>query len=292
MTRRYINRKGSQTFHAGGETYKEPRHPYRVTDIGTHTKTYKNTEDTEGWKAQQICTHPHTHTDSGESDTDSHTQPRKSQGRRKTGYAQRHGRTDTQEPQRREHRHAQTHTDTHRHTRRYWGGAGASNPPQSRAPPRGPAIQGATSDQASRRLQIRSALSPPAGSGDPPPLPSAPAPLRAGAPLREGPGPPHSGLRGSTCACPGATLPNPLPGEPRLHWDPGGRRHSLLGRHSLQRDPAACARSAGDGPDGCQAWRAPESASRSRQPFVPQCRGPLCPGWPGTCPCQARPTDC
>lgn len=112
-----------------------------------------------------------------------------------------------EEPQRREHPYAQTHTDTHRHTRRYWAGAGASNPPQSRAPPRGPAAQGATSDQASRRLQIRSALSPPAGSGDPPPLPSAPAPLRANAPLREGLGLLRSGSQGQSAPASGLHRP-------------------------------------------------------------------------------------
>lgn len=42
-------------------------HPHRVTDTGTHTKTYKTTEDTEAWKDPQI----HTYTDAGESDLDS-----------------------------------------------------------------------------------------------------------------------------------------------------------------------------------------------------------------------------
>ena len=71
------------------------------------------------------------------------------------------------EPQRREHRNAQTHTHTQIPTDIHAGigiGRELSNPPQSRAPPRGPAAQGATSYQASRRLQIRSALSPPAFS--------------------------------------------------------------------------------------------------------------------------------
>lgn len=74
-----------------------------------------------------------------------------------------------------------TSTGAHRHTRGCWRGAGVPNPAQSLAPPWGPTAQGATSDQASRRLQIRSALSPPAGSGDPPPVPSAPARLRTAA---------------------------------------------------------------------------------------------------------------
>lgn len=72
-----------------------------------------------------------------------------------------------------------------------------ANPPQSRAPPgTPPPAQGATSDQASCRLQIRSALSPPAGSGDPPSEPSIPARLRAAAPQPEGPEPPSIGSRG------------------------------------------------------------------------------------------------
>lgn len=97
---------------------------------------------------------------------------------------------------RRERGHTQTHSDTHLHTRRYWGGAVTANPPQSRAPPGAPPAQGATSDQASLRLQIRSALSPLAGSGDPPSEPSIPAWLRAAAPQPEGPKPPSSGSRG------------------------------------------------------------------------------------------------
>lgn len=68
-----------------------------------------------------------------------------------------------------------------------------ANPPQSRAPPGGPEAQGATSDQASCKPQIRSALSPPAGSGDPPSVPSTPTRLRAAAPLPEGLGPPCRG---------------------------------------------------------------------------------------------------
>lgn len=79
-----------------------------------------------------------------------------------------------------------------------------ANPPQSRAPPGGPEAQGATSDQASCKLQIRSALSPPAGSGDPPSLPSTPTRLRAAAPLPEGPGPPCRGSPGAASSCPGA----------------------------------------------------------------------------------------
>lgn len=100
--------------------------------------------------------------------------------------------------------HTQIPTDTQAGT---GIGREPSNPPQSRAPPRGPAAQGATSDQASGRLQIRSALSPPAGSGDPPPVPSAPASLRAAAPFREGPGPPRSGSRDQPAPAPGPHRP-------------------------------------------------------------------------------------
>lgn len=116
------------------------------------------------------------------------------------------------------HTHARAQIPTDRHA-----GTGVgrelSNPPQSRAPPRGPAAQGATSYQASRRLQIRSALSPPAGSGDPPPLPSAPAPLRAAAPLREGPGLPPAARRVNLCLPPGRFGP-PAPGRAVPPWGP------------------------------------------------------------------------
>lgn len=110
-----------------------------------------------------------------------------------------------------------------------------SNPPQSQAPPQGPAAQGATSDQASGRLQIRSALSPPAGSGDPPPVPSAPAPLRAAAQVREGPGRPAA-ARGVSQLLPRArtttttTTTHPLLlGDPRLCGDPGPEDTGGLG---------------------------------------------------------------
>lgn len=158
------------------------------------------------------------------------------------------------EPQRREHRNAQTHTHTQIPTDIHAGigiGRELSNPPQSRAPPRGPAAQGATSYQASRRLQIRSALSPPAGSGDPPPLPSAPAPLRAAAPLREGPGLPPAARRVNLRLPPGRVGPL-LPGEPCLRGDPGSRRHSQPGSGAPQPDAAACVRSAGARPVGAR----------------------------------------
>ncbi|TKC47824.1 hypothetical protein EI555_007186, partial [Monodon monoceros] len=46
-----------------------------------------------------------------------------------------------------------------------------------------------------------------AGSGDPPPLPSAPAPLRANAPLREGLGLPRSGSQGQSAPASGLHRP-------------------------------------------------------------------------------------
>lgn len=130
-----------------------------------------------------------------------------------------------------------------------------SNPPQSRAPPRGPAARGATSERASGRLQIRPALSPPAGSGDPPPLPSAPAPLRAAAPSREGSGPPRRGPRGQ------ALLPRartgPCSWASRASVETQEPRHSQPRRGALQPDAAACAASAGARPGGCRAFRSP-----------------------------------
>ena len=197
------------------------------------------------------------------------------------------------EPQRREHRNAQTHTHTQIPTDIHAGigiGRELSNPPQSRAPPRGPAAQGATSYQASRRRQIRSALSPPAGSGDPPPLPSAPAPLRAAAPLREGPGLPPAARRVNLRLPPGRVGP-PAPGRAVPPWgprepktQPARERCAAAGRSGLRAECGCQTR-------GSQAGRAPESAAHSRRPLLSRCRGPLCPDWPGPCPCRVWPTD-
>ncbi|XP_010842421.1 PREDICTED: LIM homeobox transcription factor 1-beta [Bison bison bison] len=101
-------------------------------------------------------------------------------------------------------------------------------------------FQGATSYQASRRLQIRSALSPPAGSGDPPPLPSAPAPLRAAAPLREGPRLPPAARRVNLRLPPGRVGP-PAPGRAVPPWgprepktQPARERYAAAGRSGLR----------------------------------------------------------
>lgn len=167
--------------------------------------------------------------------------------------------------------------------------AGAPNPPQSRAPARGPTAQGATSDLASRRLQIRSALSPPAGSGDPPPLPSAPAPLRAAAPLWEGREPPRSSSRGQPAPAPGPHRPPPTPtpcpllGEPPLRSDPGAEE-SRSRRGALQPDAAACAPSARARSGGCQAPRAPESAAWSLRVFAPQTKAHFAQSGQGAVP--------
>ncbi|XP_028343131.1 proline-rich protein HaeIII subfamily 1-like [Physeter macrocephalus] len=56
-------------------------------------------------------------------------------------------------------------------------------------------------------LPAEGRMPPIAGSGDPPPLPSAPAPLRANAPLREGPGLPRSGSQDQSAPASGLHRP-------------------------------------------------------------------------------------
>lgn len=196
------------------------------------------------------------------------------------------------EPQTREHRKAQTHT------RRYpptytqvlgWGGsflilhkAGLlRGAPRHRGPLLTKPPAGFKSDPPSRLQRGQGTRLP----CPPPPPRSAPL-LRSG----RGPGCPQRSA-GSTCACPRAASAPLLPGEPCLRGDPGSRRHSRPGRGAPQPDAAACVRSAGARPDGSQVGRAPESAARSRRPFLSRCRGPLCPDWPGPCPCRAWPID-
>lgn len=209
-------------------------------------------------------THPHR--DAGESHVNSHT-GRPESGRdteivfvhRDTGAhvrkSLRGGSIDTRR-----------HTGPHRRTRRYWNEAGGPNPPQSRAPPRGPTAQGATSDLASRRLQIRSALSPPERSGDPPPMPSAPAPLRAAALLREGPGPPRRGSRGQPAPAPGPHRHPPPPSVGTL----GTKTQRVTARcTAARRSGLRIERGARIG--GCQAPRARESSTSPRRAFAPRC---------------------
>lgn len=173
----------------------------------------------------------------------------------------RHGRTSDTGASKGTDTHTQIPTDIHAGTGM---GGELSNPPQSRAPPRGPAAQGATSYQASRRLQIRSALSPPAGSGDPPPLPSSPAPLRAAAPLREGPGLPPAERRVNLRLPPGRLSP-PAPGRAVPPWgprepktQPARARCAAAGRSGLR---AEC---------GCQTrWEPGRAGARVCRSFSP-----------------------
>lgn len=176
-------------------------------------------------------------------------------------------------------------TDTHgcpRHARRYWARAGAANPPRIRAPPRGPAAQGATSDRAPCRLQIRSALSPPAGSGDPPLVPSAPARLRATAPRPEGPGPPRS-------ACPEAAAPPPSSPRSRPPWGPEdpapepARAVRVEPRRRGLRTERPCQARWAPGPAGPESGR---PASRIRGALEPRPTSSR-----GCCLCPARPSD-
>lgn len=145
-----------------------------------------------------------------------------------------------------------------------------ANPPQSRAPPGGPEAQGATSNQASCKLQIRSALSPPAGSGDPPSLPSTPTRLRAAAPLPEGPGPPCRGSPGAASSCPGAA--------PSLRLFQDKTRAGVV----EPKVPSVLTRSLLVSSQGCQARCPQESPAACLWPCAARgrCRGPLCSGWP------------
>nr|XP_020010127.1 uncharacterized protein LOC109679291 [Castor canadensis] len=113
---------------------------------------------------------------------------------------------------------------------------------QAQAQPRGPAAQGATSDQASRRLQIRSALSPPAGSGDPPPHALRPRPAPRG------------------CSAPGAAraAPQRLTSEVRACL---GAKPALLEEPPADGDP-------GTGAVSCGQMRCPLASRTDARPYA------------------------
>lgn len=155
-----------------------------------------------------------------------------------------------------EHRKAQTHTRRYPPTYTQVLGWGELSILHSRAPLRGPAAQGATSYQASRRLQIRSALRLQRGQGTRLPCPPPrPCPRRCSAPS-SGPPPRRAG---STCACPRPPGPSVL-GEP-CPWDPGAE-DELPGRGAPQPDAAACAECA-DARPGWEPGRAGARVGRS-----------------------------
>lgn len=144
-----------------------------------------------------------------------------------------------------------------------------ANPPQSRAPPGGPPeAQGATSDQASRRLQIRSALLPQAGSGDPPSVPSTPARLRAAAPLPEGPGPPSKGSRGQPAPALGPHHPSCYSKTKHARGSGGAEGAQFPDATSSSFLPGV--------PGGMHT----ESPAACFWPCSARCGDPLCPGWP------------
>lgn len=120
-------------------------------------------------------------------------------------------------------------------------------------------------------------------------MPSAPAPLRAAAPLWEGREPPRSSSRGQPAPAPGPHRPPPTPtpcpllGEPPLRSDPGAEE-SRSRRGALQPDAAACAPSARARSGGCQAPRAPESAAWSLRVFAPQTKAHFAQSGQGAVP--------
>ena len=198
---------------------------------------------------------------------------------------------DMEEPPGREHPHAQTHTqiptDTHAGT-----GLGRELLILHKAGP----LRGAP------RHRGPLLTKPPAGSKSDPPsrlqrgqgtrLPCPPPPPRSAPMLRSerGPGCPAAARRVNLLLPRGCIGP-PAPGRAATPWGPRRPKTQPARARCTAADAAACVPSAGAWPDGCQARRALDSAAWSLRPFVPQCRGPRCPGWPGPCPRRARPTD-
>lgn len=181
-------------------------------------------------------------------------------------------------PRSRASRRAQAHTDTHRHAHRYWGGAGASNPPQSWGPlpHRGPLLThppaGFQSDPPSRLQRGQGTRLP----CPPPPPRSAPL-LRSG----RGRGRPAQRLPGVNPRLPGGGIRLPAPGLIISHWWAPGDAPPYPAPQLAQRasGTVSCLQPNAVGSRarrGCQAPWAPAARLLG-------CRGPRCPCLPGRC---------
>lgn len=208
--------------------------PPSDTDTGTHTATYRTTDGTEARKGPKI--HTHTRRGVGYTFTESHLRGPRSRWSTETRCTRtqslRGGSIDT-------HRHTQTPPDTHAGT-----GVGLETLILHKAGP----LRGAPRHRGPLLTQppLSSKSDPPSrlqrGQGTRPPVPSAFTPLRAAAPLREGPGPARPSSRGQPAPAPGPHRPQPRPPrEPRLRGDPGAEDAAGPGA-------APCAPSAVPGP--------------------------------------------